>query len=79
MPQTPSTRSFERAALNWPAVIMFVLTTVPAVTLFPWYLITVGFDTFEVISFVLLLGATGLSITAGYHRLWAHRAYEAHP
>ncbi|MAY25849.1 MAG: acyl-CoA desaturase [Polycyclovorans sp.] len=79
MPQTPTPLSFERAPLNWPAVIMFVLTTVPAVTIFPWYLITVGFDTFEVISFVLLLGATGLSITAGYHRLWAHRAYEAHP
>ena len=55
MPQTPTPLSFERAPLNWPAVIMFVLTTVPAVTIFPWYLITVGFDTFEVISFVLLL------------------------
>src|SRR5262249_53937115 len=25
------------------------------------------------------LVASGISITAGYHRLWSHRAYEAHP
>ncbi len=25
----------------------------------------------------VLLGVSSLGITAGYHRLWAHRAYEA--
>jgi stearoyl-CoA desaturase (delta-9 desaturase) len=29
--------------------------------------------------FAVFMMATGLSITAGYHRLWCHRAYEAHP
>jgi stearoyl-CoA desaturase (Delta-9 desaturase) len=72
-------RRFNDAPRNWPAIVMFVLTTVPALTVFPWYLVTVGFDLFEVISFVVLMGATGLAITAGYHRLWAHRAYQAHP
>jgi stearoyl-CoA desaturase (delta-9 desaturase) len=28
---------------------------------------------------VVFLYLNGLSITAGYHRLWAHRAYRAHP
>ncbi|MEJ0006436.1 MAG: hypothetical protein WDM77_08760 [Steroidobacteraceae bacterium] len=28
---------------------------------------------------VFFLVANEMSITAGYHRLWAHRAYEAHP
>jgi stearoyl-CoA desaturase (delta-9 desaturase) len=27
---------------------------------------------------VLLAGANGMAVTAGYHRLWAHRTYEAH-
>lgn len=77
--ETPLRTSFDDAPRNWPAVVMFLLTTIPALTLFPWYAISVGFDLFEVTCFIVLLGATGLSITAGYHRLWAHRAYEAHP
>ena len=28
--------------------------------------------------FVFLLAVTGMSITSGYHRLWAHRTYQAH-
>ena len=74
-----SSASFERAPWNWPAIFMFLVTTVPVLTIFPWYALTVGFDAFEIIWCVVLLFATGLSITAGYHRLWAHRAYEAHP
>ena len=33
---------------------------------------------FEGIIFVSMYLACGLSITAGYHRLFSHRAYEAH-
>ena len=62
---------------NWPAVIMFIVTTVPVVTVLPWYAWNYGFDAFEWITFVLLWGASGMGITAGYHRLWAHRSYEA--
>lgn len=69
--------SSTRAPLNWPAVIMFLLTTVPVVTVFPWYAWTFGFDTFEWLSFSALWALNGMSITAGYHRLWAHRSYEA--
>jgi len=65
------------APWNWPAVIMFVVTTVPCVTVLPWYGLKYGFDAFEWIAFVLLWGANGMAITAGYHRLWAHRSYEA--
>ncbi|ULQ45228.1 fatty acid desaturase [Flagellatimonas centrodinii] len=74
-----STADFDRAPWNWPAVFMFLITTVPVLTVFPWYAVTFGFDAYEVIWCVVLLFATGLSITGGYHRLWAHRAYEAHP
>jgi stearoyl-CoA desaturase (delta-9 desaturase) len=66
-----------RPPLNWPAIIMFLLSTVPVVTVFPWYAAKFGFDTFEWVSFAVLWAFNGMSITAGYHRLWAHRSYEA--
>ena len=66
-----------RAPINWPALIMFVLTTIPVVTVLPWYWAKFGFDSFEWVSFFVLWALNGMSITAGYHRLWAHRSYEA--
>lgn len=66
-----------RAPVNWPALIMFVLTTIPVVTVLPWYWVKFGFDGFEWVSFFVLWALNGMSITAGYHRLWAHRSYEA--
>lgn len=57
------------------------LTVTPLVALVGTYVWVVkdGFhwgQVFLAIAFYLL---TGLSITAGYHRLFAHKAYEAHP
>ena len=33
----------------------------------------------RLVAFAILMAWTGLSITAGYHRLWSHKSYEAHP
>ncbi len=38
-----------------------------------------GFDLTEVLVAVFLFFFTGMSITAGYHRLWSHKTYDAHP
>jgi len=72
-----TTASRQRAPFNVPAVFMFLITTVPVLTLFPWYAWNYGFDAFEWIWFVVLCFVTGISITGGYHRFWAHRSYEA--
>jgi stearoyl-CoA desaturase (delta-9 desaturase) len=45
----------------------------------PLYAYFVGFDLFTMVATTLALGFCGISITAGYHRLWAHKTYEAHP
>lgn len=66
-----------RAPLNWPAIIMFLITTIPVVTVLPWYWANYGFDGFEWVCFFVLWALNGMSVTAGYHRLWAHRSYEA--
>lgn len=67
-----------RKPLNWPAVIMFVLTTGLLLTVAPWYIWHYEFSAAAWIWFFVFLYASGMSITAGYHRLYSHRAYQAH-
>jgi len=64
--------------VNWPAVAMFSISTLALLTVFPWYAWTHDFSAGAWVAGVAFLYACGLSITGGYHRLWAHRAYEAH-
>jgi stearoyl-CoA desaturase (delta-9 desaturase) len=64
--------------LVWTNIAVFALTMLGAVVLVPWYGIAHGYGTVAWISFVLFLCLNELSVTAGYHRLWAHRAYDAH-
>jgi stearoyl-CoA desaturase (delta-9 desaturase) len=67
-----------KAPINTPAAIMFALTTAGALTVLPWYLWTHHTGAGPWIFFAACMWAAGLSITAGYHRLWSHRTYEAH-
>ena len=64
--------------INWVTTILFATTFLAALTLVPWYGITHGFSATAWVFFAVFLAANGFSITAGYHRLWAHRTYEAH-
>jgi len=68
----------ERAPINWAAAIVLTATPIAAATVIPWYAFNYDFSTAAWVSFIVLLWFNGLSITGGYHRLWAHRAYEAH-
>jgi stearoyl-CoA desaturase (delta-9 desaturase) len=78
MSETAVDRPVEHAPLNWVTTPVFVLTPLVTLTLVPWYGFTHGFSLAAWISLVVLLLLNGMSITAGYHRLWAHRAYQAH-
>ena len=68
-----------RSPVNWRNVLLFSLTPLAAAVLVPLYGIRYGYDWFEWLLFVLMMGFCGMSITAGYHRLWAHKTYKAHP
>ncbi|HYL04364.1 MAG TPA: fatty acid desaturase [Steroidobacteraceae bacterium] len=70
-PQAP------RAPLIWTNIVMFAVTLAVAVLLVPWYGLVHGFTAADWAFFVFFAWANGLAITAGYHRLWAHRTYEA--
>ena len=71
-------RSEPRPPLIWTNALMFALTFAVAAISVPWYGLTHGFSTADWGVFAFFLAANGMAITAGYHRLWAHRAYEAH-
>ncbi|MEX2469532.1 MAG: fatty acid desaturase [Pseudohongiellaceae bacterium] len=68
-----------KAPINWTNMLLFSLTPAAAITLVPLYGFFYGYDLFEWVVFVLLMGYCGISITAGYHRLWSHKTYKAHP
>ena len=69
----------ENAPINWVPAIMFAVTTLGVLTIVPWYGITYGYSTSAWVAYAVITWLTGMSITGGYHRLWSHNSYEAHP
>lgn len=67
----------QKAPVNWPASIMLIGTPIIALIAIPTYAYFNDFSTAAWISLFVLLAFSGLGITAGYHRLWSHRAYNA--
>jgi stearoyl-CoA desaturase (delta-9 desaturase) len=58
--------------------VLFLLTTLAiALVGTPWYLVTRGLGWPEALTFAVLWLAVGLSVTGGYHRLFAHKTYQA--
>ena len=70
---------FTKAPINWIPATILVATPIAAAIITPWYLFThqVSAPVWGV--FGAFMVWTGISITAGYHRLLSHRAYKAHP
>lgn len=69
----------KKPPIIWTNVLFFSLSFLAAITLVPWYGFEYGYTTSHWVAFVACMFYAGLSITAGYHRLWAHKAYDAHP
>lgn len=67
----------ENPPINWVATSIFSLTFLGAVVLVPLYGYYNPYDAVEWVVFAVFLAFCGFSITAGYHRLWAHKTYEA--
>jgi len=72
-------QNWESPPRNWPAFLMFTLTALAAVTAVPWFGFTHGYHAAAWAWFAFFLSANELAITCGYHRLFAHSAYQAHP
>ena len=71
--------SKEHAPVNWGVTAVLGLTFVAAITIVPWYGIVHGFSGWAWLFFGIFIVLNGIGIGSGYHRLWSHRTYEAHP
>lgn len=60
----------------WLNFSFFAVTTLTALIGCPWYLAHASLSALDIGLFLAFYIATGLSITAGYHRLFAHTAYK---
>lgn len=67
-----------QAPRRFDVLAVFAGTTAVAAIGVPWYGISHGYQPALWIAFVVLLAWNGMSITAGYHRLWSHKSYQAH-
>ena len=69
----------EKPPIIWLNTLVFAITFIVAIVGVPLYAYNVGIGAaFWWVMFGTACFA-GLSITAGYHRLWAHRTYDANP
>ncbi|UAB72735.1 fatty acid desaturase [Vibrio sp. SCSIO 43132] len=65
--------------LIWLNVSVFSISMLLAVVGAPLYGYAFGYGWEHAFWLVLTFSFCNLSITAGYHRLWSHKAYDAHP
>ncbi len=64
------------SGVDWLSSIVLISTPIAAAILVPWYWIAHGFVWQDWLVFGLFMIFTGISVTAGYHRLWSHRTYK---
>ena len=65
--------------IDWFNVAFLTVFPAVAVSLSAWYAMEYGITWREITAAGCIWFLTGLGITAGYHRLFSHRGYSAHP
>lgn len=68
----------KKPQLLWLNITVFTLTGLITLIGVPAYAIMHGFDGWQIAAMIIGVAICEISITAGYHRLWSHRSYEAH-
>jgi stearoyl-CoA desaturase (Delta-9 desaturase) len=69
----------QKKVINWRNLLFFVFMATTALIGVPVYIYTHGLTGSDIAIFISFMYLTGFAITIGYHRLFAHRAFEAHP
>ena len=67
----------EKAEIIWGNVIFLTITPLLAVAGLAWWFTSAEFSWTPIVAYLILHLATGIGITAGYHRLFSHRSYRA--
>ncbi len=68
----------ESKALNWPTILFLTLSPLVALAGCVWWIASGNFHLLTLLLAVVMAISTGLGITAGYHRCFAHRSFEAY-
>jgi len=76
---TSMSNSDEKPPLDPVNMTIFIGLPILALVLAPLWGVYHGYDTFQWLWALAFLYLNGMSITGGYHRLWAHKAYKAKP
>lgn len=71
-------RPQKKPNLRWDVISVFLIVTLVTIFAVPAFAYLHGYSTALCLTFFVFMAWNGLSITAGYHRLWAHKSYEAH-
>jgi len=69
----------EVAPVNWAVTAVLGGTFLAAITVVPWYGFSHGYSGWAWLFFGIFIVLNGVGIGSGYHRLWSHRTYDAHP
>lgn len=79
MPENSANQNWNTSeGIDWPVAIFVWATPILAVVGVSVYLYFNGIHYLEPVQFAVLYFLTGLGITAGFHRYYAHRSHEAH-
>jgi stearoyl-CoA desaturase (delta-9 desaturase) len=68
-----------KPAIIWLNTLVFSITFAIAAIGVPLYAYAYGFSGALIIAAIVATAYCGMSITAGYHRLWSHRSYQTSP
>jgi len=69
----------KKKEFNWISGIFLITYQTLLLLTLPFYFYYATLHTGTIVTSFVLLWLTGLSVTAGYHRYFAHRSYKAHP
>ena len=72
-------RDPEARPKDWIRIAFFVLSPVIGIAGTAAWALHAGVQWWQPVLFLVLYAFVGLSVTAGYHRLFAHKSYECHP
>jgi stearoyl-CoA desaturase (delta-9 desaturase) len=64
---------------DWVRIAFFILSPIVGIVGTAAWALTHGVAWWQPALFFVLYACVGVSVTAGYHRLFAHRTYECHP
>ncbi len=70
-------KSYKLKNLDLVNSLFLTLTPLATIAFAAWWIARDGFDVRQVYLMLTLYFISGFSITAGYHRLFSHRAYDA--